>query len=209
MTLPTIEPTRTSMSVAAKASDLGVERSRRRVACRERIAKGSGMKTEAMTRSENPSFGPTSGREAICSASSRSARSCSRQTSQFTRCSLHSALVIPLRQASNSSGERCCPEGRVISGPSYVEGEGKVSFLEVRQRVPKLVSRSVDVGLDGAQRQVEDLGDLLVGPALHVPQENAGAVLGSKRSNGGFDRAPQLFRLDCLQRGLLPGADLE
>jgi hypothetical protein len=47
----------------------------------------------------------------------------------------------------------------------------------------------VDVGLDGAERQVEDVGDLLIGPALDMAQQDAGAVLRPERADGRLDLA--------------------
>src|ERR1700759_2029466 len=52
------------------------------------------------------------------------------------------------------------------------------ALANVIQRTSQLVSGAVDVGLYGAERQVERGGDLLVRSAVHVPQHDAGSVLG-------------------------------
>src|SRR5215210_6450399 len=101
--------------------------------------------------------------------------------------------------ASMSSLERCDPGERVISGPSYVEGEMKVSFFEVREREPQLIAGPVDIGLYRTEWQVENVGDFFVRAALNVPEQNAGAVLRSEGSNGSFDGTAQLFGFDRVE----------
>jgi hypothetical protein len=63
--LPPIEPRTSRVRVAAMANDFLVAKRRRRVAWSERIEKGSGTDTEAMTRSANPTAGLMSGSAAI------------------------------------------------------------------------------------------------------------------------------------------------
>jgi hypothetical protein len=53
----------------------------------------------------------------------------------------------------------------------------KVSFLEVRQRESQLVAGAVDIGLHCAEWKIEDFGNLFVRPALHMTEQDAGAVL--------------------------------
>jgi phage pi2 protein 07 len=53
----------------------------------------------------------------------------------------------------------------------------KVSFFEVRERQPQLIAGTMDVRLHGSQRQIQNLRNLLIRPALHMAEENAGAVL--------------------------------
>src|SRR6476646_4379379 len=67
----------------------------------------------------------------------------------------------------------------------------------------------MDVRLHRAERQVEHLGNLLVGPSFDVAEENAGAVFGQETANSGFDGAAQLFGLDGIERSLLPRANLQ
>src|SRR5436305_11272903 len=51
--------------------------------------------------------------------------------------------------------------------------------LQVLQRTPQLVPRAMDVGLYGAEREIQSSRDFLVRPSLHVTQQNAGSILGS------------------------------
>jgi hypothetical protein len=104
--LAAIDPSSTTSRLAAAANDLGVANRRRRVACSDRIAKGSGMLTDAMTRSANPSEGLINGRDRICSTISRSASTCSRHARHCARCCCTSGAGAPVRQASISSAER-------------------------------------------------------------------------------------------------------
>ena len=85
----------------------------------------------------------------------------------------------------------------------------KVSFFEMGQRLTQLVAGAMDVGLYRAERQVQDFGDFLVGPPLDMAEKNAGAVLGPQGAYRRFNRPAQLLCLDSIERGLLPGADLE
>jgi hypothetical protein len=63
--LPPIEPRMSRVRLAAMANDLLVAKRRRCVAWNERMEKGSGTNTEAMTRSANPPAGLISGSVAI------------------------------------------------------------------------------------------------------------------------------------------------
>ena len=74
------------------------------------------------------------------------------------------------------------------------------SSLRCARACAQLVAGAVDVGLHGAEREVQDVGDLLVGPALDVPQQDAGAVLGPELRDGGLDRAAQLAGLHLVER---------
>src|SRR5438309_92329 len=74
---------------------------------------------------------------------------------------------------------------------------------------PQFVARPVDIRLHGAQRQVQDTGDLLVGMPFHVPQQDAGAVLGSQPPDGALDGAAQLARLDLLERVFAAAVELQ
>src|ERR1035437_5427671 len=53
------------------------------------------------------------------------------------------------------------------------------------KRFAQLMPGAMDVGLHRAERQVERRGDLFIASALHVAQENAGAVFGPEA--GSFD----------------------
>lgn len=75
-----------------------------------------------------------------------------------------------------------------------------MSGAQVRQGFPELVPGTMDVRFYCAQGQVEGGGYFLVGPALDVPQENAGAIFGAQLGNGVFDGASELARLDFLER---------
>src|SRR5712692_1573093 len=101
--------------------------------------------------------------------------------------------------------------GRITGhrGPLYDGDSGKVSLAQVRERLPQLIPRSMDVRLHRAQRKVQNFGDFLVCPALHVAEQNARAVLGPEPRDRLLDLPAELPRLHLVERGLLPVADLE
>ena len=51
-----------------------------------------------------------------------------------------------------------------------------------------------------AEREIQDLGDLFVGPSLHVAQQYARPVLGPEPPDGGLDRSAELLGLYRVQR---------
>src|SRR5574337_1890615 len=77
------------------------------------------------------------------------------------------------------------------------------------ERLPQLVASAVDVGLDRAERKVQDFGDFFIRPPLDMTEQDAGAVLRAERSDRLLNGAAQLPRLDFLQRRLLPVPDLQ
>jgi demethylmenaquinone methyltransferase / 2-methoxy-6-polyprenyl-1,4-benzoquinol methylase len=83
------------------------------------------------------------------------------------------------------------------------------SFPRVLQRTPQLVAGAVDVGLDGPQGEVQGAGNLLVGPSLDVPEQDAGSVLGAQEGDGALDGGAELFRLHLVQRVLRAVGDVE
>jgi len=62
----------------------------------------------------------------------------------------------------------------------------------------QLVPGAVDIGLYGAERQVQRRSDLLVGPPLDVPQHDAGSVLGAQAGDPGQGHARLSRILMCL-----------
>src|SRR5688572_26995865 len=78
--------------------------------------------------------------------------------------------------------------------------DGSVSFAALSERFLQFGPSAVDVGLYGAEGEVEDLGDFLVGSVLDMSQENAGAILRSQAPDRLFDGRPELAGLNFLQR---------
>src|SRR5690348_5722344 len=95
-----------------------------------------------------------------------------------------------------------CSYGGALEGVSW-------SCLQVCQCVTQLVPGAMDVRLDRAEREVEGRRDLLVGPALHVAQQNTRTILGAEPGDRLFDGLPQLARLQLLQRRLPASLDVE
>src|SRR6476469_7909652 len=85
----------------------------------------------------------------------------------------------------------------------------RVSALQMFQRTPELMPGTMDVGLHGAERQVERRRDLLVGAPLDVPEHDAGTILRPQLADRALDRGAELARLHLLERRLLLGGDLE
>ena len=85
----------------------------------------------------------------------------------------------------------------------------KVSLFEVRECFSELVASAMDIGLYRTEREIENLGNLLVGTPLDVPQQNAGAVFGSKGADGCFDGTAQLLSLDGVEGRFLARSDLQ
>src|SRR3954468_8523423 len=96
------------------------------------------------------------------------------------------------------SDPRTGPGGAGFQGSGPPAGGGCRSFASVLQRTAQLVPGAVDVGLDGPEWQVERGGDLLVGAPLHMPEHDAGSVLGTQAGDGPLDGGSQFFRLDLL-----------
>src|SRR6266550_3471108 len=207
--LAVIEQIVSSAMLAANAAVLRVAKRRRRVDSSERSANGSGTVTESMTRSANSADGLISGSEESMPTTSCSAWVRSRHSGHRSRWDWASAESAPASQASRSSADRCGPGAGVISGPSYAGESGKVSSFQVGQQLPQLVAGAVDVGLHRTERKVQYLGDLLVGAALDVTQQDARPVFRPEPADSRLDRAAQLLRLDGVQRRLLPCADLQ
>src|SRR6185437_9706080 len=157
--------------------------------------------------------------------SARADSSSAEQPGQARTCALSGAVPKPTSPSSSwsiSSGSRCLstnpPGVLTIGAQDLFHGSGGAatavsgssgSFPQVRQRVAEGVSGAMDVGLHGAQRQVERGGDLLVRTPLHVPQQDARAVFRAEPGNGLLDRAPQLARFDLLERGFVRRAHVE
>ena len=76
----------------------------------------------------------------------------------------------------------------------------KQGSSEVSQVLPELLTGPVDVRLDGSQRELHDLGDLVVRIVLDVAQDDAGAILGAKLGDRGFDLGAELTRLQFFKR---------
>ena len=112
------------------ATERRVARKRRRAGCIEGIANGSGMATCRITRSARSGVGDRSCRAASCSSRARSASARAWHSRQSSRWRARSESSPAASQASNSSGVRCGPEPAVISGPSYGQGDGNVSFFQ-------------------------------------------------------------------------------
>src|SRR5215213_5403970 len=85
----------------------------------------------------------------------------------------------------------------------------KVSFFEMCEGFSQLVASAMDIGLYRAQRKVENFRDFFVGATFDMPEQNAGAVLGTQCADGCFDGPAELLCFDRVERGLLPGSDLE
>ena len=58
----------------------------------------------------------------------------------------------------------------------------------------------MDVGLYGAEGQVEGGRDFLVGLVLDMPEQDAGPILGTQARDGALDLGAQLPRFDFLER---------
>src|SRR4051812_35167153 len=67
----------------------------------------------------------------------------------------------------------------------------------------------MDIRLHRAEWQVQNFGDLLVGPALDMAQEDAGAGLWSERSDRRLDCSTELLGLHRIERRFLSRPDLE
>src|SRR4051812_2771098 len=76
-------------------------------------------------------------------------------------------------------------------------------LADVLERPAELVPGAVDVGLNGSQREVQSRRDFLVGPALDMSQHDAGAVLRPETGDRPLDGAPELARLQLVERRLL------
>src|SRR5665647_1277578 len=158
------------------------------------------------------------GRCSSCRTSARAPSSSLLHTAQLRTCALSGGVPNPTSPSSSrsiSSGSRCRstipPQGRTGLGRGRFQGYSSTggSFAKLLQRLPELVPGAVDVGLDGAQGQVEGGGDLLVGAPFHVSEQDAGAVLGAELAYRLFDRAPELPGLDRLERGLPARLDIQ
>ena len=79
----------------------------------------------------------------------------------------------------------------------------------MRQRLPEFAACAVDIGLHGAQWEVEHRGDFFIGPALDVPEQNAGSILRPEGGYGLLDFAPEFLRLELLEGGFLAVAELK
>src|SRR6476646_9316423 len=192
--LPAMEPATSTSRLAAKASDRRLANTRWRIRSMVRTSSGRATAMRVMIRSANPAAGLMSGSAATSETISASVSARSRQVGQPARCSCAAGARAPASHASRSSGVRWGPETGLISGASYGPKRGEVSFFaQVGQGLPELVPGAVDVRLDGAERQVQDLCDLLVRPPLDMAQENARPIFRPQPADGGLDGAAQLL----------------
>src|SRR5262252_7152454 len=86
---------------------------------------------------------------------------------------------------------------------------GRRTLANVVERAAQLMSGAMDVGLYGAQREVQRRRNFLVRPALDVAQHDAGAVFGPKTGNGPLDGRAQFARLELVEGRLLLNGHVE
>src|SRR5688572_9934072 len=108
-----------------------------------------------------------------------------------------------------SSGKSCSimDSSRVTYGSgtgsvSAISGEfsgSKKGLFQVLQVLPQLLAGAVDIGLYRTEGQLHDFGDLVVGVVLDVPQNYAGAVLGSELRDGLLDGRADLLRFELFE----------
>src|SRR6478672_5730702 len=80
---------------------------------------------------------------------------------------------------------------------------GRLALANVLERAAELMPGAVDVGLYGAEREVEGRGDFFVRPALHMAQHDARTVFRPKARDGAFDGSAQLSGLELVERRFL------
>src|SRR5829696_5972773 len=184
-----------------------------------RAATWAGTKTGtcAITRSANRESGAKWGRASRASTTMRASSSLARQSSHSATCARSGATPNPASPSTSRSislGSRCLwftiplVPGTGGGLPRFQDGglplwgaRGR-SFSRMLQRPAKLVPGAVDVGLDGAEGEIEGGGDLLVRPALDVSKQDARSVLGPEPGDGPLDRRSQLLGLHLLEGGL-------
>ena len=117
--LPAMEPSRTTARQAAIATDRREANRRRRAAWIARMAKGSGTRTEAITRSAKSGRGLWSESAPSSTTSASSALTSSRQAEHSSTWRTSAGARTPASQASSSSGPRCGVEesGVIIVEP--------------------------------------------------------------------------------------------
>src|SRR5438876_5713516 len=171
---------------------------------------GVGIFTFAITRSTNPNSGANRVSCASSRSSLRSRSAVCRHSAHHARWTSRAAGSRPCAQSSISSGVRWTVSGvGVILAQPYARAGTPVSLFPVLQVTPQFVARPMDIRLDRAERQVQDVGDLFVAVALYVAQQDAGAVLGAQLRDRSLDRAAQLARLGLLERRLAAVAQLQ
>src|SRR6266481_6262165 len=120
------------------------------------------------------------------------------------------------RRAEQAGGPELDLVGREVRGhnrfkhcPSYGPGAGAVSLPGMLEIAPQLITSAVDIGLYGAERQVEHLRDFLVAMTLDVAQQDTGAVFGTQPGDRQLDGAAELAGDDGVERALVLGRDGE
>ena len=121
------------------------------------------------------------------------------------------------RDAHGNSEEKWTVQGAVsrltidaISMELFRRWHGALALgLEVLESSPELVASAMDVGLDGAQREVEGRRDLLVRSTFDVTKQNAGSVLGPQLTDCLLNGRAELFGLELIDGGLLRNSHFE
>src|SRR3989449_716934 len=132
---------------------------------------GVGIFTFAITRSTNPNSGANRVSSASSRSSLRSRSAVCRHSAHCARWTSRAAGRRPCAQSSASSGVRCGASGVgfILAQPYAVAG-APVSLLAVLEVAPQFIAPPMDIRLHRAERQVQDVGDLLVAVPLHVAQ---------------------------------------
>ena len=126
---------------------------------------------------------------AICSSTrSRSLPSSSPSISADSRWPRWVMAGLPAR-----TGRSMCSRGCGTAAPT----PARPAVLE---RLPELRPAPVDPAAHGAELDAERVGDLLVGQALDVAQNDRGPVLGRQRHQRGVDVPVQVPVVECLGR---------
>src|SRR5437764_14629815 len=111
------------------------------------------------------------------------------------------------RDAHGNSEEKWTVQGAVsrltidaISMELFRRWHGALALgLEVLESSPELVASATDVGLDGAQQEVEGRRDLVVRATFDGPKQNGGSLLGPQLTDCCRSGRAELFGLELIE----------